>query len=69
MYKKERIDSIMEILNENGYVTVKYLTEELHYSTATINRDLNDMVKQKPLCFCTGDFLLVNRGEECLAEL
>lgn len=46
MYKKERIDSIMEILNENGYVTVKYLTEELHYSTATINRDLNDMVKQ-----------------------
>jgi len=46
MYQKERIDSIMEILNENGYVTVKYLTEELHYSTATINRDLNDMVKQ-----------------------
>ena len=26
--------------------TVKYLTETLHYSTATINRDLNTMEKQ-----------------------
>lgn len=47
MYQKERIDNILEILKVNGYVTVKFLTEKLHYSTATINRDLNIMEKQK----------------------
>lgn len=47
MYQKERIDKIIDILKSNGYVTVKFLTEELHYSTATINRDLNLMQKQK----------------------
>lgn len=41
MYQKERIEKILAILKCNGYVTVKYLTEQLHYSTATINRDLN----------------------------
>lgn len=47
MYQKERIDTIMNILKENGYVTVKYLTRALDYSNATINRDLNIMEKQK----------------------
>ena len=41
LYQKERMERILSILKTNGYVTVKYLTEELHYSTATINRDLN----------------------------
>lgn len=43
VYPKERIDSIMDILHKNGYVTVKYLIEALHYSNATINRDLKIM--------------------------
>ena len=47
MYQKERIDKIMEILKENGYVTVKYLTDKLHYSNATVNRDLNIMASRK----------------------
>ncbi len=47
MYPKERLDQILAILKKNGYVTVKYLTDELHYSTATINRDLNLLEKQK----------------------
>ena len=47
MYQKERIDKIMEILKENGYVTVKYLTDKLHYSNATVNRDLNIMESRK----------------------
>lgn len=47
MHQRERIEVITQILKKNGYVTVKYLTEELHYSTATINRDLNFMKKQK----------------------
>ena len=44
---QKRIDQILDIIKEQGYVTVKYLCEELHYSTATINRDLNDLQKQK----------------------
>lgn len=46
MYQTERIEKITDILKKNGYVTVKYLTETLRYSTATINRDLNLMQKQ-----------------------
>jgi len=41
MFQKERAEKILEILRRQGYVTVKELTAELHYSTATINRDLN----------------------------
>ncbi len=47
MYQKERLDSILAIIKENGYVTVKYLTEALHYSNATVNRDLNILKAQK----------------------
>lgn len=47
MHQKERIGAITELLKKNGFVTVKFLTDELHYSTATINRDLNVMEKQK----------------------
>ncbi len=41
MVQKERLDAITELIKNNGFVTVKFLTQELHYSTATINRDLN----------------------------
>lgn len=47
MYQNERIDKIIDILKENGYVTVKYLTQAPHYSNATISRDLKAMEKQK----------------------
>ena len=46
MLKKERQDSIVNILKDQGYASVKYLTQKLHYSTATINRDLNELEKQ-----------------------
>ncbi|MBQ4631083.1 MAG: DeoR/GlpR transcriptional regulator [Clostridia bacterium] len=61
MYQKERIESIMNILKENGYVTVKFLTDNLHYSTATINRDLNLMEKQKLVTRSYGGVELVKR--------
>ena len=41
MSNKQRQDLILDLLEKQGYVTVKYLTELLHYSSATINRDLN----------------------------
>lgn len=47
MYKQERLNSIIDILKKNGYVTVKFLVEELHYSNATINRDLILLEKQQ----------------------
>ena len=61
MYQKERIENITEILKKNGYVTVKYLTEELHYSTATINRDLNYMQKQRLIKRSYGGVELLKR--------
>lgn len=47
MSSKLRQNEILEILEKQGYVTVKYLTEVLHYSTATINRDLNALQNQQ----------------------
>ena len=44
---EKRIDAVLRLIKEQGYVTVKYLCDELHYSTATINRDLNDLQKKK----------------------
>ena len=47
MYRNERFERIMELLQKNGYMTVKQLTEALDYSTATVNRDLNSL-EEKP---------------------
>ena len=46
MSMKLRQDKILEMLDKQGYATVKYLGDMLHYSTATINRDLNDLQKR-----------------------
>lgn len=46
MNGKLRRDAIIEIMQIQGYTTVQYLTETLHYSTATINRDLNILQNQ-----------------------
>ncbi|MBE6691608.1 MAG: DeoR/GlpR transcriptional regulator [Ruminococcaceae bacterium] len=43
MSQKLRQEQILHILQKRGYVTVRYLTQALHYSSATINRDLNTM--------------------------
>ena len=47
MYQKERLENILQLVKQYGYVTVKYLVSTLHYSNATINRDLNALVVQK----------------------
>lgn len=46
MYQKERLESILKIVERYGYVTVKFLVSQLHYSNATINRDLNALEAQ-----------------------
>ena len=46
MSKKIRQEQILQILKKQGYVTVRYLSDTLQYSVATINRDLNAMQRQ-----------------------
>ena len=41
MSQKQRREQILGILETQKFVTVRYLTHALHYSTATVNRDLN----------------------------
>lgn len=63
MYQKERIDTILGILRENGYVNVKYLCDKIGYSKATINRDLNLMAKQKLIVRSYGGVELVEKQD------
>ena len=46
MANKQRQEQIIQILENQGYVTVKYLTKALRYSSATVNRDLNTLQGQ-----------------------
>ena len=46
MYQKTRLENIMKILERQGYMTTRQLMNELHYSCATINRDLNLLERQ-----------------------
>lgn len=46
MSQKIRQEQILQILKQQGYVTVRYLSDALQYSIATINRDLNTMQRQ-----------------------
>ena len=41
MNAKERQAQILEVLEQQGFATVKQLVELLQYSSATVNRDLN----------------------------
>ena len=61
MYRTERIDEILKILRKNSYVNVKYLCDEIGYSKATINRDLNYMENQKMIVRSYGGVELTKR--------
>lgn len=43
MFQHERINEILDILNENRYVSVEYLSAKLHISPSSIRRDLSIM--------------------------
>ena len=60
MIPKQRQDQILALLKAEKYVTVKYLTHVLRYSTATANRDLNEMQAQGLLKRCRGGAEAVN---------
>ena len=46
LFQQERMDSIMNILTENSYVTVEFLANELKCSPSSIRRDLTLLQKQ-----------------------
>ena len=49
MYREERLAKIVELLQQNGHMTVNKLAEALDYSIATLNRDLNILEAQNYL--------------------
>lgn len=62
-YQAERIASILNILEKDGYTTVKHLVKTLNYSNATINRDLNVMKQQQLVKRSYGGIeLITNKG-------
>ncbi len=46
MYQQERMNEIMNILKNVHYATVDYLVKQIHYSPASIRRDLTLLEKQ-----------------------
>ena len=46
MQKQERIDQVLEIIKSRKFCTVEELVEELHYSPATIRRDLTHLAQR-----------------------
>lgn len=45
MLRDERIDKIMELLNQHKYLSVDFLVNHLHYSPATVRRDITQLEK------------------------
>ena len=43
MVQKERMDKILKIVDESGFIVASKLIELLHYSSATVYRDLNEL--------------------------
>lgn len=62
MYQKERLDAILKEVKRYGYVTVKYLVGALHYSNATINRDLNALQRQGKILRTHGGVEYIDGG-------
>ena len=47
MQKQERIEQVLEIIKSRKFCTVDELVEQLHYSPATIRRDLTHLAQRK----------------------
>ena len=46
MQKQERIEQVLEIIKSRKFCTVDELVEQLHYSPATIRRDLTHLAQR-----------------------
>ena len=68
MAQKPRRDEILQYLEQNGFSTVGELVELLHYSTATVYRDLNELEHQNLVRRSYGGVELVGRGTMTLAR-
>ena len=50
MYKCEREDEILSLLNETGYATVEYLSAKMTISASSIRRDLKNLEEVLKKC-------------------
>ena len=49
MAQRRRQDLIMELIQQNGFVTTEQLVDQFKVTPQTIRRDLNDLASQKKL--------------------
>ena len=64
LYKGERKQEIMDILNETGYATVEFLSKKLHISPSSIRRDLTDLERRGEVVRSYGGVELVDRSHK-----
>ena len=62
MYKQERIEQVLQILRSQHFCTVEQLVEKLHYSPATIRRDLTQLAKMGMIEKCYGGASFIGKG-------
>ncbi|HBX39295.1 MAG TPA: DeoR/GlpR family transcriptional regulator, partial [Marinobacter adhaerens] len=49
MAQRRRQDLIMELIQQNGFVTTEQLVDQFKVTPQTIRRDLNELAKEKKL--------------------
>ena len=62
MAQRERLDKILKIVDESGFIVASKLIEQLHYSSATVYRDLNELEKLGLIKRKHGGVESLNRG-------
>ena len=60
MYKNQRHTEILEILKEEGFCSVRELSERLYASLPTVRRDLNFLQREGLICRSHGGAIPAN---------
>ena len=63
MLKEERLQKLLDLLEEKEFCTVDYLSEQLEVSTPTIRRDLNELVNRNLIIRSHGGAMHIPRDD------
>lgn len=66
MYKCEREDEILELLNETEYATVDYLARKMNISSSSIRRDLKNLEERGLVNRSYGGVKIANATGKCI---
>lgn len=66
MYKCEREDEILELLNETEYATVEYLSKKMNISSSSIRRDLKNLEERGLVNRSYGGVKIANATGKCI---